>query len=46
MNIFGGNLDLSVNVGMDTVMYNVLRIKNICICIKVLVLVFVHTKFF
>ena len=40
------NLDLSINVSMDIVIYNILRIANICTCLKVLVLVFVYKQFF
>ena len=45
MSIIVGNLDLSVNVDMDIVTYNVLHIKNICTCMKVLALAFVHTNY-
>ena len=46
MSILIPNLDLSTNGGMDIVIYNIVRIANICICIKVLVLAFVYEQFF
>ena len=39
------NLDLTINVGMDVVMYNILRITHYCICVKVLVLVTAYKQF-
>ena len=46
MSILIGNLDLSIYVGMDIVMYNILRITDICTCMKVFVRVLVYKQLF